>query len=115
MGNSLSVKQVRQEFDKNPSGYIFMIVENNPKAVADKLHALYSRATIPGDVNSIINELQDLLKNSPNQAKSILKNVLSVPVVTKNNIYDNVAQPLNAVGQELYLDLAIEYDLKNQK
>ena len=111
--NSITLANTRRALDENPGGYLYMIVQNNPNAVADRLHKIYQRPTTEGDIDGIVHEIADLINQTPDHAADILRNVLSVPVITAENIgFDPVAKPLTTVGQEIYLDKTIAYQQK---
>lgn len=90
----LNVSLVEKQLQQDPTGWISIIVANNPDAVADRLQSIYSRPVDRFNQQSIIDEILDLLQSNPSRSGQALYDVLGV------NVIDST---LTDVGRELFL------------
>lgn len=102
---SLGVDKVMKDFERDPSGIIAMIVENNPDAVAHRIRTLYGLNVIsePSDINEQISEM--LVGKTYQEAAEILNAILSVDI---KDYY------LNDVTQGVVLEYLGKYDLQKR-
>lgn len=87
---------------ENPVEWIRMVCINNPRAVQDNLRSKYGIATERDDYDHLFDQVVDLMRNNPQNAKNILMDVCSVGIDPNN---------VTAVGQDVILDKIIS----NQK